>query len=100
MGVLYEEGGGGPCYLLEDSSTSGARYHRVATYSVRAWPSGPSGGPQRQRARPKSQSFTWQLASRRTLDGWGEDVGWRVLKWVHTAWGEQGAWAAPSGPGG
>lgn len=72
-GHLHEEGGMGwsHCYQLEDSSTSGARYQRVATYSVRAWPSGPSGRSLRERARPKSQSFTRQLASRRTLDGWG-----------------------------
>ena len=61
--------GAGRCYQLEDSNTSGARYQRVATYSVRAWPSGPSERPLRERARPKSQSFTEQLASRRTLAG-------------------------------
>jgi hypothetical protein len=65
--------GGTRCYHLEHSSTSGARYQRVATYSVRAWPSGPSGRSLRERARPKSQSFTKQVASRRTLDGWGQE---------------------------
>lgn len=67
--------GVGHRYQLEDRNTSGARYHRVATHSVRAWPSGPSGRPLREWARPKSQSFTEQLASRRTLDGSGKEVG-------------------------
>lgn len=45
----------------------------MATYSVRAWPSGPSVRLLRGRARPKSQSFTVQLVSRRTLEGCGEE---------------------------
>lgn len=63
------------CYRCEDSSTSGARYQRVATYSVKAWSSGPSGRSPRERARPKSHSFTVQLASRSTLDGCREEAG-------------------------
>lgn len=65
-----EDRGGWGYYQREDRSTSGARYQRVATYSVRAWFLGPSGKLLMERARPKSQSFTKQLASRRTLDGW------------------------------
>lgn len=61
------------CYHREDRSTSGARYQRVATYSVRAWPPGPSGKSLRERARPKSHSFTRQAASNRTLAGWKRD---------------------------
>lgn len=108
-GNLQEEGGTGwnHCYQLEDSSTSGARYQRVATYSVRAWPSGPSGRSLRERARPKSHSFTRQLASRRTLDGWERGSGLRAdgLGLADTEVGAHrgtvaGAWVVPSDPGG
>src|SRR5271156_5363398 len=54
-------------YSLNVSMISGARYHRVATYSVMkpelsSWEAA-------ERARPKSQTFKSQLAFKRRLDG-------------------------------
>lgn len=64
----------------------------MATYSVRAGPSGPAGALLRERARPKSQSFTRQLASSSTLDGWG-DRGLRAQRArVHAGTGAGAAW--------
>lgn len=50
-------------YSLQLSSSSGALYHLVTTYSVM---SSSSGGA---RARPKSHTFKSQLAFRRRFDG-------------------------------
>lgn len=59
-------------YLVDPSRISGARYHRVATYSVSAgfplsswiWLS--------DLAKPKSHSLTTQSVSKSTLDGCGK----------------------------
>ncbi len=57
-------------YILNDSMISGARYHRVATYSVMRPASFPLGFVERVlRARPKSQTLRSQLAFRRRLAG-------------------------------
>lgn len=52
-----------PVYPEHDSRSSGARYHRVTTYSVMiSWPWEP-------RARPKSQIFRSQFALTSRLEG-------------------------------
>jgi hypothetical protein len=57
-------------YILNDSMISGARYHRVATYSVIKPASLPPVGlVLTLLARPKSQTFRSQLALRRRLAG-------------------------------
>src|SRR3954451_12553768 len=54
-------------YSLNVSMISGARYHRVATYSVMKPEL--SSVEAADRARPKSQTLRSQLALRRRLDG-------------------------------
>lgn len=57
-------------YILNDSMISGARYHRVATYSVINPASFPAAFVDRVlRAKPKSQTLRSQLAFRRRLAG-------------------------------
>lgn len=57
-------------YILKESMISGARYHRVATYSVMSPASLPPGLVERVlRARPKSQTLRSQLAFRRRFAG-------------------------------
>lgn len=57
-------------YILKDSMISGARYHRVATYSVMTPTSFPAGTlVWMLRAKPKSQTLRSQLALRRRLAG-------------------------------
>lgn len=63
-------------YHFDASRISGARYQRVATYSVSAGlPSSFSIWP-RERASPKSHNFTKQSLSSKTLEGWK----WRAVK--------------------
>mmetsp|Transcript_98789 Transcript_98789/g.308068 ORF Transcript_98789/g.308068 Transcript_98789/m.308068 type:complete len:205 (+) Transcript_98789:569-1183(+) len=72
-------------YCLGSSITSGARYHRVTTYSVRtpqAWSgSSPSPAPMSPRARPKSQTLSLQSEVSRMLAGfrsrWATPAAWR-----------------------
>lgn len=59
-------------HLREPSRISGARYQRVATYSVSAGLGWSSLSWHRERARPKSHSFTQHCTSSRTLEGWIE----------------------------
>lgn len=56
-------------HLREASRISGARYQRVATYSVSAGLGWSSRSWHRERARPKSHSFTQHSASSSTLEG-------------------------------
>mmetsp|Transcript_114388 Transcript_114388/g.319655 ORF Transcript_114388/g.319655 Transcript_114388/m.319655 type:complete len:204 (-) Transcript_114388:134-745(-) len=59
-------------YCLGSSITSGARYHRVTTYSVstpHACSSSPSGSGMSPRAKPKSQTLSLQSALRRMFAG-------------------------------
>lgn len=57
-------------YILNDSMISGARYHRVATYSVMKPASLPSGFVERVlRASPKSATLRSQLAFRSRFAG-------------------------------
>ena len=57
-------------YCLNVSMISGARYHRVATYSVMNPVSVPDGSAVRtERARPKSQTLRSQLALSRRFEG-------------------------------
>ena len=57
-------------YILKDNMISGARYHRVATYSVIKPASLPPGFVERVlRARPKSHTFKSQLAFRSRFAG-------------------------------
>jgi hypothetical protein len=57
-------------YCLNVSIISGARYQRVATYSVMKPVSVPDGSAVcTERASPKSQTFRSQLAFKRRLEG-------------------------------
>ena len=57
-------------YILNDSMISGARYHRVATYSVMRPTSFPPGFVERVlRASPKSQTLRSQFALSRRFAG-------------------------------
>lgn len=57
-------------YILKDNMISGARYHRVATYSVMSPTSFPPGLAERVlRASPKSQTLRSQFAFSRRLAG-------------------------------
>lgn len=62
-------------YSLNVSMISGARYHRVATYSVMKPEL--SSVEAAERARPKSQTFRSQFAFRRRFDGFRSR--WRTL---------------------
>lgn len=59
-------------HLADPSRISGARYQRVATYSVSAGLQLSSWNCLSDLARPKSQSLTTQSVSNSTLDGCGE----------------------------
>jgi hypothetical protein len=74
-----------PVYRPPDSSTSGARYQRVTTYSVKAWDREESDS----RARPKSHIFRLQSEFTRRLEGlrsrcrmW---AAWMTLR-AHRVW--------------
>lgn len=56
-------------YLVEPRRISGARYHRVATYSVKAGFTTSSWIWERERAKPKSHSLTKQSASISIFEG-------------------------------
>lgn len=56
-------------YLVEPRRSSGARYHRVATYSVKAGFTASSWIWERERAKPKSHSLTKQSASNNIFEG-------------------------------
>lgn len=70
-------------YLREESKISGARYQRVATYSVKVGLPWSSFMWHRERASPKSQSFTKQSASSKILEGWIEQ---RKTNKLFTLW--------------
>ena len=60
---------------------SGARYHRVATYSV-MYPAFSSGSMEKPLARPKSQILSSQSALTRRLPGFRSR--WRTLaEWMY-----------------
>ena len=56
-------------YLVEPRSISGARYHRVATYSVKFGSPIFYLGQVRDRANPKSATFEWHSESNSKLLG-------------------------------
>jgi len=56
-------------HLLDPRRISGALYHRVATYSVKAGFTASSWIWYRDLAKPKSHSFTKQSESSKMLDG-------------------------------
>lgn len=56
-------------YLVEPNNISGARYHLVATYSVKTGSTPFSLGQLMERASPKSATFMWHSELRRRLLG-------------------------------